>query len=296
MPMLPAGRVRSCMKTPSLVAGVVVLGLLSTSCSRSKPSGRSFDLHGQVLAVDEAGLRVTISHDEIAGFMPAMTMPFRVKEARLLKNCEPGDLVRATLFVTDTDAWLTSLERTGHAALPATEAAVPPTVLAPGAQVPDARLVDTLGHPFQFSSLRGQVVALTFIYTRCPLPDYCPLMDRLFAAVLKGVQADGRLRDQVRLLSISFDPEYDTPAVLAAYSRSVGADGRIWRFATADRRTLDAFAPRFGEVIMRDDPRVITHNLRTAIVDRDGRLVKVYNGNDWTPVELLQELTSVVVR
>jgi protein SCO1/2 len=156
--------------------------------------------------------------------------------------------------------------------------------------VPDVRLTDSAGRPLQFSSLRGRVVALTFIYTRCPLPNYCPLMDRQFAAVMKRVQADDRLSSQVALLSISFDPEYDTAAVLAAHARAVGADGAVWRFATADRRTLDLFGARFGMVVMREADGSITHNMRTAIVDRQGRLVKVLDGSDWTVDQMMADL------
>jgi protein SCO1/2 len=119
------------------------------------------------------------------------------------------------------------------------------------------------------------VVALTFIYTRCPLPDHRPLIDRQFAVLLARTRDNPRLRGSVPLLSISFDPEYDMRAVLAAYARSVGADGTVWKFATADRQTIDTFAPRFGMLVVREADTSITRNLRTAIVDRQGRLVRI---------------------
>jgi protein SCO1/2 len=213
----------------------------------------------------------------------------------LLDGCQRGDLVKARLVVTDTDAWLSRLERTGHAEVAAQAADEAPTdpLLGPGDQVPDARLVAADGQAFAFSSLRGRVVALTFIYTRCPLPQFCPLMDRQFQEVQRRVQADGRLRQEVALLSISFDPEYDTEAVLAAHARRVGADGTTWRFATAPRAVVDPFARQFGLVVMRDDPTTLTHNLRTALVDRQGRLVRVYNGREWTPEDLVAEIAKV---
>jgi protein SCO1/2 len=139
----------------------------------------------------------------------------------------------------------------------------------------EGHVIDTNGRAFQFSSLRGWVVALTFIYTRCPLPDDCPLMDQQFGALLARVRDNPRLRGSVQLLSISFDPEYDTRAVLAAYARSVGADGTVWKSATADRQTIDTLAPRSWMVVMREADTSITHNLRTAIVDRQGRLVRI---------------------
>ena len=120
-------------------------------------------------------------------------------------------------------------------------------------------------------------------------------MDRQFKAVLARVRADPRLRRSVRLLSISFDPEYDTPAVLAAHGHAAGADGLIWTFATADRTTIDAFAPRFGVVVLREGDG-ITHNLRTAIIDRQGRLVTIYDGNQWTADQMVADLAKAAGR
>ncbi len=270
--------------------GVLLALSFAAACS---PTSRSYELHGQILEIDRTGGVVTIRHGDIKGFMPAMTMPFKVKDRRLLEGRARGDVVNGTLVVTDTDAYLTRLEVTGHADVVQAASSLPAgSVLEPGALVPDARFVGANGQPFGFSSLRGSVVALTFIYTRCPLPQFCPRLDRQFNAVFARVRSDPRLRESVRLLSISFDPEYDTPAVLSAHARSAGADGRIWRFVTADRQTLDSFTAHFGMVIIREDAGSFTHNLRTAIVDRQSRLVKIYDGNQWTADELAADLAK----
>jgi protein SCO1 len=274
------------------LALLLAASALLPGCHTSGPA-RQYEVHGQILDVRPSDHTVTIRHDDIKGFMPAMTMPFKVKEERLLAGRRRGDLVIATLVVTDTDAYLTTLEVVGHAdPAPASAAPPPPPVdiLRPGSAVPDIELVGGDGGPFRFSSLRGSIVALTFVYTRCSLPEFCPLMDRQFRALASRVAAVPALRSTARLLSISFDPEYDIPSVLAAHGRAAGADGRTWRFVTADRGRIDDWAPRFGLVLMRDDPNAITHNLRTAIVDRQGRLVKIYNGSDWTVDEVMAEL------
>lgn len=271
--------------------------IIGVAACNSSPAARQFELRGQILDIDRDAGVVTIRHGDIKGFMPAMTMPFKVKDRQLLQGRRAGDLVTGTLLVTDTDAYLIRLDVTGHGEV--RQAGSRPSVadiLQPGSEVPDARLVDAHGRPFDLSSLRGSVVALTFIYTRCPLPQFCPLMDRQFAAVLARVRGEPRLRGSVRMLSISFDPEYDTPAVLDAHARRVGADGAIWRFATADRRTIDTLALRFGMVVVREDPNSITHNLRTAVIDRQGRLVKIYDGSDWTPDELVAALLNTAGR
>ncbi|MGE5358450.1 MAG: SCO family protein [Bacteroidales bacterium] len=274
-----------------------LLFVLSTACG-TPTRGHEYDLRGQILAVDRAERTVTIRHDDIKGFMPAMTMPFKVKDASLLNGRKRGELVVGKLLVTDTDAYLVSLEVVGYAEVAPVSAAVrmpQADILPPGAVVPDVRLIDTTGRALPLSSLRGSVVALTFIYTRCPLPQFCPLMDRQFHEVARQVAEISSLSGSVRLLSISFDPEYDTPAVLAAHARSVGADGRLWQFATADRPTIDAWAPRFGVVLVRGDTSTITHTLRTAIVDREGRLVRIYDGSDWKPEELVEALRKVAM-
>lgn len=270
----------------------LLLCLSPLACSKA----RQYELRGQVLAVDPERQELTIRHDDIQGFMPAMTMPFKVRNARLLEGRLPGDLVRATLVVYETDAYLSAVERIGHVEL--SEADVPAGAAAPfaapGEDAPDALFVDQAGQPHRLSDWRGSVVAVTFIYTRCPVPTFCPLMDRHFAAVQRDLAADPRLRDRARLLSVSFDPEYDTPAVLAAHAGRVGADPARWSFVTGDRDQLDPFAARFGVTTIRDDADdiEIVHNLRTAVIDPQGRIVTIFSGNDWTPAELLQVMRA----
>ncbi len=293
---------------PKVRASLVPFVLCLLAACRATPA-REYELRGQVLRVQPAERVVTIRHDDIKGFMPAMTMPFKVSDGALLDGLKRGDLVRATLVVSDTDAYLSRLVRVGHTDLTEVEASPSPApdLLRAGDEIPNVRLVQSDGRPLQFSSLRGSAVVLTFVYTRCPLPQFCPLMDRQFAALARRLRDEPGLASQrdaragsragapsVRLLSISFDPEYDTPAVLAAHAREVGADGITWRYVTADRQTIDAFAPRFGLVLERDEPGTITHNLRTAVVDRQGRLVKIYDGNDWTVGQILADLLALV--
>jgi protein SCO1/2 len=273
-----------------VLTGIVVLGLAVSGCSRAS---RQYELRGQILAVDRSRQEITIKHGDIRGFMPGMTMPFKVRDARLLEGRSAGDLVTATLVVEEADAFLSSVERTGHA--PLTEA--PPLVarmdiVAPGDRAPDVRLADESGAARALSEWRGRAVAVTFVYTRCPLPDFCPRMDRQFAAVQREVLADEKLRGGVSLLSVSVDPGFDTPQVLAAHARRAGADPRVWRFVTGDPEAIRAFASRFGVSMMTaaEDGTGITHNLRTAIVGPDGTIVQIFSGTEWTPGELLDSL------
>ena len=274
-------------------AGItIVLTLAAAGCSRA-PEPRRFDVRGQILAVDVERQEVLVKHDDIEGFMPAMTMPYRVEDPALLEGRQPGDLFTATLVVEEVSAYLSTLTATGHAALET--AAEMPTLtdvdlLREGAVAPDTWLVDQRGAPFRLSSLRGHRLALTFIYTRCPLPDFCPLMDKHFAAVQRLIQQSPDLAD-VRLVSVTLDPEFDRPMVLAGHAGTLGADPALWYFLTGATDDVLAFAKRFGVTTDTGDADApVVHNLRTAVIDAEGRLVTAHSGNLWTPAELVADI------
>lgn len=278
----------------------MLAAVAAASCT-SRSDERKYTLQGQVLAVEAARKQITVKHEEITGFMPAMTMPYDVREAQALDGLAPGDLINATLVVYSNGAYLTGIRKVGSAPLeqPPAEAAASSAssgfeLLKPGETVPDARFVDQDARKRHFAEFKGSPLAITFIYTSCPLPTFCPLMDRHFAAIQKSIKSDPAL-DAVHLVTVSFDPVVDTPPVLKAHATSLGADLKRWTFLTGDRDDIDRFAARFGVSVSRalNDPRDITHNLRTAIVDADGRLVKVYTGNEWTPNQVLEDLRKV---
>ena len=269
--------------------------VVAGACSRA-PEPKQYQLTGQVLGVKPEASEVLIKHDDIEGFMPGMTMPFTVRDEALVKSVEPGDLVTATLVVGDSSAYLSAISKTGHAPLdvpPPAEASSGFELLRPGEEVPNQLLIDQDGRPRPLSTFRGHRVALTFIYTRCPMPDFCPLMDRHFAAVQREIRKTPALAD-ARLVSVSFDPQFDTPPVLKAHAQKYEADPAIWSFVTGDRDEITRFAARFGVSVERDQqsPIDITHNLRTAIIDPEGRLVKVHTGNSWMPADIVADLTA----
>ena len=267
----------------------LVLVLAAAACGREEPT-REYTVVGQIVAVSSERPEVTIKHEDIKDFMPAMTMPFPVKDRSLLEGRQPGDLVTATLVIGETTVHLSSLEKTGHQPLdPSTAAGV--AGAREGEPVTDARFVDENGKPRTLADLRGHRVALTFIYTRCPVPDFCPLMNRHFATVQESLRRRTDLRD-VRLLSVTLDPEYDRPPVLKAQAEAYGADPAIWSFLTGETKDLQTFASQFG-IYSEADPQSgeIIHSLRTVVIDGEGRLVRNTSGNDWTPAELLADLT-----
>jgi protein SCO1/2 len=286
----------------AFLASCLGLAVLSAACG-GKADQREFRLQGQVISVTPNQEQATVNHEEIKGFMAAMTMPYKVENAKQLEGIAPGDLINAKLVVLPNDAYLTEVKKVGQAPLPAApaETAAPSAssgfeLLKPGEAVPDAKFVDQSGRTRGFASFKGSPVLMTFIYTKCPIPTFCPLMDQHFAAIQKKLVDDPALKGRVHLVSVSFDPIVDTPPVLRAHAKRLGADLKTWTFLTGERDDIDRFAARFGVSVARSltDQRDITHNLRTALIDSEGKLVKVYIGNEWTPDQALADVKPVV--
>ena len=278
-------------------AFVVLSAMVAISAcgKQAPPPARTFQLKGQVLSVDAARQELTIKHEDIAGFMPAMTMPYTVRDANLMKGRTAGELITATLVVEDSAAYLSAITHTGSAPVVGERPAVRAMdLLGVGEAVREADLVDQRGERRPFTDWHGQVVAVTFVYTRCPLPNFCPLMDRHFAAVQQQVQSSPELRGHVRLVSVTIDPEHDTPAVLLEHATRLKADPAVWTWLTGTREQVDTFASQFGVSIVREqaDPSELVHNLRTAVLDANGRLVTVLSGNEWQPSDLMAEIRN----
>lgn len=285
---------------PTRLALLLVVSFTGAGCTRAPASeAQQYDLRGQILAVRPDAGEVLIKHEDIKNFMPAMTMPYKVRDTGLLAGKAPGDLVTARLMVGRDEAWLATLDKTGTAPL-AEAASIPAAafvrVLKPGDEIPDATLIDQSGDRVPLRDWRGTAFAITFIYLRCPLPEFCPLLDRRFAEVQRAIAADAGLRGRARLLSISFDPEADTPAQLQAHAAKLGADEDIWRFATLPRDEVDRFAATFGVNVIREADRTITHNLRTLVISADGRVVSAREGSEWTASAIAEDLQQALAR
>ena len=261
---------------------------------------KTYPLHGQILAIaspkrPDGRREVTVKHDDIPKFMPAMTMGYSVKEPPAIDGLQPGDLVTATLVFDQPhgDMYLRDLKKTGHADLPADARAVKTMdVMNPGDAVPDDALTDQAGDARKLSDWRGRALAVTFVYTRCPLPDFCPAMDRRFGELQRAIATDARLRDRVHLVSVSFDPAHDTAAVVQSHAKASGADPRTWSYLTGSPAAIDHFTSRFGVSTIADagSAETLTHNLRTAVIDSNGRLVRIHSGNDWSVDTMLADL------
>ena len=211
------------------IGGIVLtVAIAAAACSRA-PEPKRYEVRGQILSFDPQRNEVVVDHEDIEGFMPAMVMPYKVQNPSLLEGKKPGDIVTATLVVEEVDYYLTTLTTTGHEPITTPVPAPLTDILLDGDLVPDHALVDQTDKPLPMQSLRGHRVALTFMYTRCPLPDFCPLMDKHFADVQAQIKKSPDLAD-VQLVSVTLDPEFDTPAVLAQHAKNLGAESRTLAF------------------------------------------------------------------
>ena len=269
---------------------ILSLLLVSPACAPAPPT---YELRGQILSVDQGRQELTIKHGDIKGFMPGMTMAFKVRDAALLQGRVAGDEIAATLVVEDSAAYLSRIDKTGFSALTASS---PPTrvmdITEPGEAVRGAELIDQTGKRRKIEDWRGRLFAVTFTYTRCPLPNYCPLIERHYAAVQQQLQDAPDLRDRVGLVSVTLDPEHDTPEVLARHAARLRSNPALWTFLTGAPTNVEDFAAQFGVSVIRENAPAaeIVHNLRTALISADGRLVTVLAGSEWQPTDLVAEM------
>jgi protein SCO1/2 len=269
-----------------------------TGCAKSAGTERHFTLKGKVVSVDHAGRKVVVSHEEIPGYMPAMQMPFPVPDAEMLRSINDGVEIQATLVVDDVSYRLEPPFSTSSPSGATTDSGVT-TALEPkaGAEVPDFKLVNQDGKPTSLHQPPGRSLLLTFIYTRCPIPDFCPLMSSNFAEINRELEKDSALRERTHLLSVTLDPAYDTPKVLRSYgggyTEKYGTETfKHWEFATGEPEEIKRLATFFGLSYMNDKDQII-HSLRTALIGPDGRLVKVYRGNEWKTSDVLRDIQNL---
>ncbi len=276
-------------------------GILLWGCGGPEPAAvdpaagvESWPVTGRVEAVESEGTVLRVSHREIEGYMPAMTMPFAVGEAAIPVRAREGDLVSFTLHVAESSSWIDGIEVVGRAAGGAgSDGGSPLALLVPGDPLPPCSFVDQSGRAVSLEDHRGSVLALTFIYTRCPLPDFCPRMSVHFQMACQLLEQEADLPSW-RLFSLSFDPEFDTPEVLRRYSSAFSCVPARWDFLTGEREEIDALARQVGLSLSRTEGSLVDwdHSLRTVIVDPGGRLHRVLIGNQWEPRDLADAMKA----
>jgi protein SCO1 len=271
------------------VAWIALASLFIVSGCQSPE--KHYALHGRVVAKDASAMQVTVNHQYIPGFMPAMTMPYPVKDSQALDAVEPGDQISADVVVQNKDAyWLDHLvitDQTGRGSVPATTVA---HELAPGDAVPDVPLINQDGKALHLRQFKGQAVLLTFIYTRCPLPTFCPLISSEFAAIHKELKTNPDDVKRTHLISVSLDPAYDTPPVLRKYGLAYLQDDasgfKHWDFVSTNPQDLETLAAAFGLQYSEQDNQ-IAHSMETVLLAPNGTVAKSWSGNEWKTAAVL---------
>lgn len=282
--------------------------LILSACQKAETQDASadakrYDLRGEVLAVDKDNKKASIKHEEIPGYMEAMTMDFPIREDWVWGDLTKGSQIRAELVVDDTNGkyWL---EKIAIVAAPNPNQPAPPineNFAQIGNPIPDFTLTNQDGKKISPEDYKGKALAITFIYARCPLPEYCILMSKNFSDLAIQLNNNSELKDKIRLLSISFDPENDTPEKLKQYGQGyLGKDAKpdftVWQLATGTDKQVKEIADYFGLLYEVDakDKTQFNHSLRTIVVAPDGKVQKIYAGKEWTSNQLLSELQKTL--
>jgi protein SCO1 len=288
---------------------LMVSVFVAAACS-SKPaaspgapasSGKHYAMKGKILSVAKEEGSATVDADNIPGFMDAMAMPYPIPDQKALANLSPGDDITAEVVVTEDGKYhlenIVVVKKADGAAKPSTENLHQPQ---PGDQVPDFSLVNQDGKTLRMDSFKGKVTLVTFIYTKCPFQDYCPLVSNNFAQIYAAARSNPALYSKIRLLSISFDPAHDTPQVLRRYGSTFhkttgGNPFDRWEFATASPAELEKITNFFG-VLYDPSQQEITHSLSTSIISPRGTIYKWYGDNSWKPSDLLGDATQALAQ
>ena len=270
----------------------------------TKETTRLFQVRGVVKEIPETGTRIRIQHEEIPEYMPAMTMPFNVESREAVSHIKEGDTVSFTLHVTESRSWIDKLEPAKAGKNPGEMPSLSSfrqvrdvEPLAVGDPMPNYPFTDQYNKPLNLDNFRGRVLVMTFIYTRCPLPDFCPRMSMHFRSAYEAIRKDTNAPDNWHFLSITFDPAHDTPDVLRNYAKAYSYDPDKWSFVTSEIIEIDAITEQFGLMFNRSElsPTDWDHNLRTVIIDPHGTIHKIYIGNTWTPEVLVSDLKAAAL-
>jgi protein SCO1/2 len=295
---LPAIKNGDVQRWPGIRSVIFLLAFSSllagcSAKSQSQVQSQRYHLVGKVVSVDTAEGILLVDHQAIPGYMDAMTMPYPVPYTVALAALGAGDEITADVVVTATGGHLENIVVTKKGAAGASPAPARMHEPQPGDRVPDFTLINQDGKRIHLSAYRGHVLLITFIYTRCPFPDYCPLVSRDFAQIYAATRNAAAPTSGIRLLSVSIDPQHDTPAALRAYAATFSQiTGALpfdrWEFATAPPEELKKMADFFGLYFDRESG-VIVHSMSTSVISPQGEIYKWYSDNDWSPTDLIAD-------
>jgi len=282
-----------------LLAGCVALALLGCGRSTNSDEGADhYDTRGVVRGFSPDRSTIEIQHENIPGFMPSMTMPFVTRDPKQIADLKTGDAISFRMAVTKKDFWIDDVKKIRRGEVDVAEPKQTSSVstdrdtrLKEGDEMPSFSFTNQNGERISLDTFQGQPFVLTFVFTRCPLPNFCPRMSNNFEELQEAIKdATGTLAT-TRLLSVTLDPAYDTPKVLSEYATFHHADSKIWTFATGEEKEIDSFTRGFS-VYRQNAGGTISHGLATAVINKEGKIDKIWRGNAWTPAEIIKEIQA----
>ena len=280
-----------------LLAGCVALALLS--CGRSTNSDERadhYDTRGVVRGFSPDRSTIEIQHENIPDFMPSMTMPFVTRDPKQIADLRTGDAISFRMAVTKKDFWIENVKKIRREDVNVAEQKRTSPVsadrdarLTEGDKMPPFTLTNQNGERISLDTFHGNSLVLTFVFTRCPVPNFCPRMSNNFGELQETIKSSTGTLANARLLSVTLDPTYDTPKVLSDYAGFHHADSKIWSFATGDEKEIDSLTRAFS-VYRQNEGGTISHGLATALINKEGKIDKIWRGNAWTPAEVIREI------
>lgn len=282
-----------------LLAGCVAVALLA--CGRSTSSderAEHYDTRGVVRGFSPDRSTIEIQHENIPNFMPSMTMPFAARDPKQIADLKTGDAISFRMTVTQKDFWIGNVKKIRREDVKVAEPKRTAPVstehdarLKEGDEMPPFNLTNQNGERISLDTFRGQPFVLTFVFTRCPVPNFCPRMSNNFEELQAAIKGGTGTLATTRLLSVTLDPGYDTPKILSDYAAFHHTDPKIWTFATGDEKEIDSLTRAFS-VYRQNEGGTISHGLATALINRDGRIERIWRGNAWTPAEVTQAIQT----
>jgi protein SCO1/2 len=283
-------------RIPLMLSVMVALYGCNRAPAAADATARHYEARGIIRGFAPDRSTVDVEHEDIRGFMPSMTMPLAVHNPKEIVDLKTGDAISFRLNVADQDVWIDNIKKIApgevHLPTPAPTPAISPKVserLKEGDTMPSFGLTNQDGEHITLDTFRGEPFVLTFVFTRCPLPNFCPRTSHNFADLQSAIKTGGGALAETRLLSITLDPAFDKPPVLKEYGAYQNSDSKVWTFATGEPAAVDALTHAFS-VYVQTEGGTISHGLATALIDKNGKIDKIWRGNMWRPEEVIEEI------
>lgn len=285
-------------KIAALLCMIAALVACQRAAKPADDTARHYEARGIIRGLAPDHRTIDVEHEDIRGFMPSMTMQLSARDPTEIVDLKMGDAISFRLNVTDEDVWIDNLRK-----IPASEVRLPPPKPSPaltasssarlheGDQMSQFNLTDQTRHRVTLDTFRGQPFVLTFVFTRCPLPTFCPRMSHNFSELQSAIKSANGSLGKTHLLSITLDPAFDTPEILSKYAQYQDAEPQIWTFATGDPAAIDALTSALS-VYVQPEGGTISHGLATALIGPEGKIIKIWRGNGWTPAEVTDQFRN----